>query len=210
MKSFLSKIKYGAYISVHPFKGFWDIKHENMGSLGASAFYLAVYTLLSVISGYCTGYLFNPSNPSEFSAVKQVFTVLAIFFAYCISNWAFTCLFDGEGTFKDIFKATGYSLFPLIVGQILLIPLSNFFVLNESAFYTTINSITLVWMLFLILISVLVTHNYSLGKGLVVIVCIIFVMCVIAYIALLFFNLIQQMFGFIAAFIAEFTARYLS
>jgi len=209
MKDFLQKVKYGAYLSVHPFKGFWDIKHEHTGSVSAAAFFLVLYTLLTVISGYCTGYLFSSQDKSDFSAVKQIFTVLAVFFAYCISNWAFTCLFDGEGTFKDIFKATGYSLFPLIIGQILLIPLSNFFGLEEAAFYTTVNSITLAWMLFLILISVLVTHNYNLGKGLVVIVCIIFVMCVIAYIGLLFFNLIQQLLGFITTFAAEFTARYL-
>ncbi len=209
MKRFFSELKYGAYLTVHPFKGFWDIKHEHAGSVGTAGFFLAVYTVLSVVGGYCTGYLFNAYEKNSFQASKQVFIVLALFFGYCISNWAFTCLFDGEGTFSDIFKATGYALIPLIISQILLIPLSNFFVLEEQAFYTTINSFAVVWMLFLILVSVLVTHNYSLGKGLLMILCIIFGMCVIAYIGLLFFNLIQQVLGFAATMITEFSARYL-
>ena len=61
----------------------------------------------------------------------------------------------------------------------------------------------------MLLISVLVTHNYSLGKGLGMILCIGFGMCVIAYIALLFFNLLQQMIGFVVIAATEFTTRYL-
>ena len=59
MKRFFSELKYGAYLTVHPFKGFWDIKHEHAGSVGTAGFFLAVYTVLSVVGGYCTGYLFN-------------------------------------------------------------------------------------------------------------------------------------------------------
>lgn len=209
MKEFWSEMKYGFYIAVRPFKGFWDIKHEGKGSVRAATCLLVLYTLLSVMSGYMTGYLFNSYDRGEFQALKQIFMVLALFFCYCIANWGFTCLFDGEGTFKDIYRATGYALLPLIISQILLIPLSNFFVNNERAFYTTISTFAIIWTAFLILVSILMTHNYSLGKGLLMVICIIFGMCVIAYIALLFFNLIQQMIGFVTTVCTEFSARYL-
>lgn len=209
MKEFWSEIKYGFYITVRPFKGFWDIKHEGEGSVRAATFFLVSYTLLTVISGYMTGYLFNPYDFGEFQALKQVFMVLALFFTYCIANWALTCLFEGEGTFKDVYRATGYAIVPLVMSQIVLIPLSNYFVESERAFYTTINSFALIWAGFLLLVSVLQTHNYSLGKGLLMIICIIFGMCVIAYIALLFFNLIQQMIGFVTTVVTEFSTRFL-
>lgn len=209
MRKFGAEIKYGLYIMVHPFKGFWDIKHEGEGSVRAATFIMILYTVLSVVSGYMTGYLFNPNAPGEFQALKQIFMVLALFFCYCIANWALTCLFDGEGTFKDVYRATGYVLVPLVINHILLIPLSNYFVQSEAAFYTTINSFAIIWTAFLLLVSVLQTHNYSLGKGVLMIICIIFAMCVIAYIALLFFNLVQQMIGFVMTIVTEFSARFL-
>ena len=209
MKKFWEEIKYGFYIATHPFKGFWDIKYEGQGSVRAACFLLVLYILLSVVSGYMTGYLFNPYPSGEFQALKQIFMILALFFCYCIANWGLTCLFDGEGSFKDIYRATGYALLPLIIGQVLLIPLSNFFVNSEAAFYTTINSFAIIWAAFLLLVSILMTHDYSLRKGLLMVVCIIFGMCMIAYVALLFFNLIQQMAGFVMTLFTEFSARYL-
>lgn len=209
MKKFWTEIKYGFYIAVRPFKGFWDIKHEGQGSVRAATFLLVLYVVLSVLSGYMTGYLFNPYASGEFQALKQIFMVLALFFGYCIANWGLTCLFDGEGTFKDIYRATGYALLPLVLSQIVLIPLSNFFVNSERSFYTTIDSFAIIWTAFLLLVSILMTHNYSLGKGLLMVICIIFGMCLIAYVALLFFNLIQQMIGFVMTLVTEFSARFL-
>lgn len=209
MKPWLREIQYSFYLAVHPFKGFWGIKHEGAGSVRAATVLLVLYTLVSVLSAYFTGYLFSPNAAGEVQPARQAFTILALFFGYCIANWAFTCLFDGEGTFADIYRATGYALLPLILTTALLIPMSNFFVMEEQAFYTTISSLGAVWTAFLLLISVLVTHNYSLGKGLGMILCIGFGMCVIAYIALLFFNLLQQMIGFVVIAATEFTARYL-
>lgn len=208
MKKFWDEVKYGFYISIRPFKGFWNIKREGQGSVRAATFLLVLYTLLSVISGYMTGYLFNPHAPGQFQALKQIFIILALFFGYCIANWALTCLFDGEGTFKDIYRATGYALFPLIISQMLLIPLSNYFVMSEQAFYSTINTFALLWAAFLLLISILVTHGYELGKGVLIVICIIFGMCLIAYIALLFFNLIQQVIGFMTTVFIEFFSRF--
>lgn len=209
MKKFLTEVKYGLYIMTHPFKGFWDIKHEGEGSVRAASFLLALYVLVSVLSGNMTGYLFNPHGIGKFQTTKQIITVLVIVFCYCAANWGLTCLFDGKGTFKDIYRATGYVLVPLILSQAIMIPLSNFFVLSESAFYTTINSFGIIWTAVLLLISIIQTHEYTLTKCLVMVIAIVFAMCVIAYVVLLFGNLTTQLFGFCRALFVEFSSRFL-
>lgn len=209
MKELLMEMKYGFYIMTHPFKGFWDIKHEGKGSVRAATSLLILYILVSVASGYMTGYLFNSYGIGKFQATKQIITILVLFFCYCAGNWGLTCLFDGKGTFKDIYRATGYVLLPLIISQAILIPLSNFFVLSESAFYTTINSFGVIWAAMLLLISIIETHEYTLTKCLVMVIAIVFAMCIIAYVALLFGNLTTQMVGFVRAIIVEFSSRFL-
>ena len=53
------EFKYAFYLIVHPFKGFWEIKHENKGNVKMATAFLLLYLLLSVLSGFYTGYLFN-------------------------------------------------------------------------------------------------------------------------------------------------------
>jgi hypothetical protein len=151
--------------------------------------------------------LFNSGDSLDFNAFKEIFKVLLLFFGFCIANWCFTCLFDGEGSFGDIYKATAYALLPLLLIQIVLMPLSNFFLLTEQAFHSTIYGFAMVWTLFLIVIGTLVTHQYSFGKTIISCICIVVGMCVLAYIGLLFFNLMQQVIGFIVTLIQEFTLR---
>jgi len=52
-----------------------------------------------------------------------------------------------------------------------------------------------------------VTHQYTFGKTVLMIIFILLGMCMMAYIALLFFNLIQQMSGFVVTFWTELKLR---
>ena len=65
MKPWLREIQYSFYLAVHPFKGFWGIKHEGAGSVRAATVLLVLYTLVSVLSAYFTGYLFSPNAAGE-------------------------------------------------------------------------------------------------------------------------------------------------
>ena len=134
MGTMLKELRYSLYLTTHPFKGFWEIKHENRGSLRTAVFWLAAYTLLSVLSGFCTAYLFNHDGCVIFNLYNSVATTLALFFLWCISNWCLTSLYDGEGKFVDIVKATAYALIPLVLVNIILIPMSYALVLTEASF----------------------------------------------------------------------------
>ncbi len=201
------EIRYAFYLIFHPFKGFWDIKHEKRGSLLTAGILLIAFLLSQVCSSLYTGYLFSSTDLEEFNLFKELFKWLFLFFGWCISNWCLTCLFEGEGTFLDICKATAYALVPMTVFSFVLMPLSHFFVLTEASFYTLLFNIGLWWTLGLVIIGMLTTHQYFVGKTVVISIFTIFGICIIAYIGLLFFDLLQQLFGFLSTVVQEIELR---
>lgn len=207
MSALLKELRYSLYLIVHPFKGFWEIKHERKGSLRTAVLWLILYVLTTVLSGFCTAYLFNPGGGVNFNVYQSVATTLCLFFLWCIASWCLTSLYDGEGKFIDIVKATAYALIPLVLIHVILVPLSYALILTEASFYTMLVNIGYVWMAFLLFSGTLVTHQYTFGKTVLMIIFIILGMCMIAYIALLFFNLIQQMSGFVVTFWSELKLR---
>ena len=59
MKQTWKELKYSLYVTVHPFKGFWDIKYEKEGSLKTAMILLAATIVVQIISNLKTGYLFG-------------------------------------------------------------------------------------------------------------------------------------------------------
>ncbi len=201
------ELRYALWLTVHPFKGFWEIKKEGRGSGRTATLFLLCYLLVTALSGLYTGYLFREEDVLDFSAPKAMLQVLLLFFGFCVANWGLTCLFDGEGTFADIYRMTAYALLPLLLIRTLLLPLSNYFLLTEQSFYTTLYGAALLWSGFLLLVGTLVTHQYSLGKTVVMLLCIVAAMCMLAYIALLYLDLVWQVIGFITTLLREASMR---
>lgn len=102
------ELRYAFYLLFHPFKGFWDIKHEKKGSLLTAGILLIAFLLSQICSSLYTGYLFSDGGLDDFNLFRELFKWFFLFFGWCLSNWCLTCLFDGEGTFGDIFKATAF------------------------------------------------------------------------------------------------------
>lgn len=207
MKGLVKELKYAFYLAFHPFKGFWEIKREGAGSLRTAFVLLVAFVVAMVANGLYAGYLFNPAGGVSYNVPKNILIILVLYFGWCISNWCLTCLFDGEGNFTDILKATAYALLPMTLTQLVLIPLSHALSLREAAIYTFLYTLGTLWMVFLMFASTLVTHQYSMFKTVLMILCIILGMCILAYIALLFFNLIGQMTGFVEVLFKEIQNR---
>ena len=200
------ELTYGFHLIFHPFDGYWDLKHEKRGSVRASIIFLAITVAAFYYSGIGKGYYYNPKG-STATIFSQAAMVLVPFFLFVVSNWCFTTLFDGEGSFKDIFIATSYALFPVPVLVIVSTALTNVLVGTESQITTLILSIAYIYMAFLIIIGMQVTHDYSTGKNIVTIVMTLVGMVVIMFIAVLFTSLITKMSGFASTLISEISYR---
>lgn len=84
---------------------------------------------------------------------------------------------------------------------------SNFVVQEEAGFYSFFIGLAMVWSGLLFMVGTLVTHQFTLSKTIFSLVVIIVGMGVIAFIGLLFFNLIQQMYDFVSNLYYEYSFR---
>lgn len=199
----LIELRYSLYVTIHPFKGFWDIKHEGQGSFHTAMVIFVLELLLSVSSAFFTEYLFNQRNMANYNFLMTIAISIGLFVSWCVSNWCFTCLSDGEGTLKDICTVTAYALVPMIIFQAILIPLSHFLIQWEASLYYLFSSGGYIWTGFLILFGILVVHQYSFTKTIIVCIATIIGMGIMMYIVLLFLNLTLEMIAFFSVLLDE-------
>ncbi len=206
MKQLRKELKYALYLTVHPFKAFWDIKYEKEGSLRTAFILLAAAIVVQIVSFLKTGYLFG-SVSINYNFINTIVSSLFLYFSWCIANWCLTCLSDGKGTFKDIMMFTAYSLTPYIILETIRIVVSNIFILREQTFYDMLGYLAIAWVAFLLVTGMLTTHHFTLTRTLVVLLFTIIGMIVIALLIVMVFAMFQQVVSFISVVIDEAVRR---
>ncbi len=205
-RTFGQELAYGFYIIFHPFDGFWDLKHEKRGSVRGSVFFIVLAIATFYYQAIGSGYLVDPFAGLA-SIWVQVLGVLVPLFLFILANWCLTTLFEGEGSFKDIFVAGGYCLVPI---PLLIIPAtvySNFCVSTELDIITMIATIAFIWMGLLIFFGTMVTHDYSMGKNVITCLGTIVGMVFIMFIAVLFTTLVGKIVSLITNIVDEIQYR---
>ena len=194
------------HLMFHPFEAFWDLKHEKRGSVRAAIVFIALAVVSLFYRSVGQGYVMNPQG--EYSTIfMQALVVLIPVFLFAISNWCLTTLFEGEGSFKDIFIAIGYSLMPLVLTIIPTTLASNFVVASETDILTLIVTVGFIWTGFLIFFGMMVTHGYNIPKNLVTTLGTIVGMAFIMFLAILFTSLVMDMVTFVTNIVSEITYR---
>ncbi len=205
-RSLKEELLFVFHVILHPFDGFWDLKHERRGSVRAGVLILAVVILSFFYNGIGRGYIVN-SLGSYSTLFAQARTVLIPVFLWVTANWCLTTLFDGEGSYKDVFVATCYALAPLPIFVILSTILSNVVTAEEAGIVSFLLNLGYVWVGLLLFFGMMVTHDYSMGKNILVSLGTILGMAVIMSVAFLFTMLVQKMVGFVSAIIEEISYR---
>lgn len=161
-----------------------------------------------IASAFFTATLFNKNDVFQINIWKIIFPIILLFLLWCVSSWSLTSLFDGEGDFQDIFIATAYALIPILITELALIFISHGIVLEEAAFYDLLRGIGIVWTGFLLFMGMIVTHQYTFLKSILISLFSILGICIIIYVGLLFINLLQQMTGFGVGLYTEWSLRH--
>ncbi len=205
-KTYRQELMYVFHLIFHPFDGFWDLKHEKRGSVRAALTILGVVILCFYYQSIGTGYVMNPTG--EYSTIiTQILAVGMPFILWCVSNWCLTTLFDGEGSFKDVFIATSYALAPMPMFLIISTILSNVVTLDEAAIVSMLVVLAYVWSGLLLFFGTMVTHDYSFGKNLLMCIVTIVGMAVIMFVGFLFSSLIGKMVSFVSSIVMEISYR---
>ena len=206
--AYRKSLRYSLHCIVRPFDGFWDLTHEKRGSMAAAntLVVLVLFTNLVRLAG--TSFVFSPVNWNEVNILMEIMSFLLPFVVYCVANWCLTTLFEGKGTLKDIYIGTAYAMTPYILIQLPLVVLSNFVTEEEGAFYTYFCYFSFIWCAFLIIASVMMIHDFLVGKAFLALIFTIVGMLVIVFLLLLFFSLISDGFAYFYSLYKEIIFRF--
>ena len=205
-KTYWEELVYAFHLIFHPFDGFWDIKHEHRGSVRAAMTYVALTILAFYYQSVGRGYIFDPYEDGS-SILIQIVSILVPVILWTTANWCLTTLFDGEGSFKDVFIAVGYSLAPMPALLVVSTLMQNFMTKDEGSIATMIVVFGWIWVAFLVFFGMLVTHDYSLNKNVITTLGTIICICVIMFVTILFSSLIAKMVQFISSIVTEISYR---
>lgn len=206
-QSFWTSLAYAKHVIFHPFDGFWDLKHEKRGTMGAALAILGMVALTYVVMRQYTGFIFNPRDLSQLNVVVEVISVLVPFFLWAVVNWALTTLMDGKGTLKDIIIATGYALAPFVLVNLPLTVISNYLTLQEGTFYYFTGIIGALWTAGLVFIGTMTIHDYDTGKNFWTCLLTIVGIGIVLFLGLLFVNVLNVVAGFVSSLYAELVLR---
>ena len=201
------ELLFSFHIMFHPFDGFWDLKHEKRGSVRAAVIIVALVMAVDIFKTLAGGYVLNPTDIRVINLNDTVLQVLVPFCLWCWANWGLTTLMDGEGSLKEIFISSAYALMPIVILNIPVTLLSNVVVLQEAKFVTIFSAFAYIWAFSLIFVGILVTNDYSPLKNLLTSAVSVVGMGFMAFLAVLFMNILQKMNIFVTTIINEITFR---
>lgn len=206
-QDFSRSLRFALHVIIHPFDGFWDLTRERRGSMAAANFIVLLTLITRILRLQYTSFLFIRVHWASVNLFTEVLTILLPILIWCVANWSLTTLFEGKGRMKDIYMGTAYALTPYVLIQLPLILISNGVTVEEGAFYTVMSNISLLWCGLLIMVAMMMIHDYSLGKTVAFMVMSLFGMLVIIFVMLLFFSLISDGVAYLISLYKELSFR---
>ena len=205
-KTYGEELIYAFHLMFHPFDGFWDLKHEKRGSVRGALTIILLTVLAFFYNSVGKSYIQNPKGIGS-TIWMEFISVLVPIILFVVANWCLTTLFDGEGSFKDIFIAVGYALSPMPIILVACTLVSNVLTADEIGIVSLVIGIAFVWAGLLLFFGTMVTHDYTIFKNILIILFTILAMAIIIFVAVLFSGLIAKMVSFISSIIVEISYR---
>lgn len=200
---YIASMKYALHVITHPFDGFWDLIHENRGTMAAAHTFLFLFLLTRIIKLMYTSFQFISAPIQYMNVFEQSASLLLPFLILCVANWAMTTLFDGKGRFRDIYMAMCYALVPYVLIQLPLVLVSNCITFEEASFYTVLMGFSVVWCAFLVFVGLMQVHDYTPGKTFIFLIVTVIGAMIIIFLILVFFSLLSDAAGYFVSLYRE-------
>lgn len=205
----LKHIPYYLHVTIHPFDGFFRLKNEERRrSIPCAVIVYALLAISAILNKQLLGYVFADQTAQlNLNVISEIISALLPYMLWVVANWCFTSLMDGSGKLSDIFCATAVAVIPVIVCNLLLIPISNLISLEDIAIFEFIQGFGQVFTWALMFIGMMITHQYTVLKAIATTLLTILGMAIIGFVIVLVMYLIQQLVGFVSSLTTEISFR---
>lgn len=112
-------------------------------------------------------------------------------------------MFDGEGSFREIWIMTCYSILPYVILQPMIVLFSNVLSIDETVLYSTLSTLAMAWFLLLAFLSMMVCQQFTVTKTIVLAIVTFLAILAVAFLALMLFSTSQQIIGFVKNIVLE-------
>lgn len=201
-------IRFPKYVLFHPFDGYDELKREKKGKVSVAVIFMLLFILLRIYKYLGEGFVINPRNPLALNTFDEFFSVALLIFLFTVGNWSITTLLEGKGTYREIFIVTGYSLFPVVIIGFPAVFISNYLTQDEIGLYSLAMSAAYFLTGVMLFMGILNIHEYGLLKTIFTFILTVVAMAFMAFLGLLFFDLIQQFLSFVKSVYQELRLRY--
>lgn len=201
------KLLYPFYVISHPFDGFYEVRHRGKGSVPVALLLIFLFGLSFSLKRRYASFVVNLINPRGVNTETEIIGVFLAVFLFATANWSITCLMEGEGRFKDIVTVIGYSMLPMVLTYVPATILSWFIASDEESIYYLLTNISMIFFVILLLIGIMIIHNFSFGKTIVTLFFTIIALMIIIFIILLIISLMNQVYLFFESAYTELILR---
>ncbi|MGN0665551.1 MAG: Yip1 family protein [Huintestinicola sp.] len=203
----LSPGQFVKHVIMHPFEGFEDLRWKKAGSMKIAVGIVCLLFIQQLAYNRMYGFQYYSSYDKIFNIVPYIFRSFGLFLMFVVANWAMCTLFDGEGSMKNIFINTAYSLIPYIGGYLIGTILSHFLIKDEYIFIQTFEVVGTIWTIVLFISGMKAVHQFSFVKTLLLILLTVLAMVAMLFLLVLLLTLFQQVIIFFFTIYTELSYR---
>ena len=187
----------------HPLDNFYDLKVGSKGSvISAVIIYIAV-TVVFCFDMLFRGYLFAPENLSSLSLLPVLLMLVVPLMLFVVGNSMVASINDGEGSFKNIFVITAYSLSPYLIITPFVVIASYGVTFNESFILDLVWFVGVAWSAVILFIGIMRTHDYTVSETIKNIFITLFFMLMAVVAAAIMYVMWNTLVSFISSVFVE-------
>ncbi len=201
-------VQFPVRIMSHPVQAYTEFKEDKKAKMSVGLIMLLLASVVSMVKYLYTGPVLNVNDPTKFNSLTTIIYTICPVIVLSIANWSVTTLMNGKGKMKEIFMMGCYSYFPVIITGIIGVIASNFVTEDEALLVTLLYIIGYFLMAYMIFMGLICLHEYGILKTFATIFATVIATCIIAFVALLIFDLSQQIYGFVYSLYKEIVTRY--
>lgn len=203
-------ITFPFYVISRPFKAFGDLKYENRGNPFFAVVMILLLCIFSILDSTYKGFIMT-GYYTENVVINTPYLLLmtiAPVVLFIIGNWSVTTITNGSGSLKEIFMVYAYACYPKLILDVIGLILSNVVTVEEAAFSTFFYAFGTVAFMFYLFIGLVMIHEYTFTKSLLMVLMTILAMCIIVFVLSLFITLTNEVYVFFNTVFKEIAMRF--
>ena len=191
----------------HPFDTFEQLKYKKLGSMKIAVAITALFYIASVLNVIAVGFLFRTTLLRNYNALFTLAGSVGLVLLWSFCNWLVCSMFEGKGTFQEVYISTCYAITPWILFLFIKVILSHFLPLSSVAIVTGFSTAALILTFFLLCVAMIKVHEFDFFKFLLTSFVVILMMILVVFVILMCAILISQFWAFIVSVYEEVAHR---